>query len=732
MKFLRYVSVSIALLATTSAYAQIEEITVTAQKREQALTDVSLSISAFTGDNLRSSGVENAKDVANLMSNVDIKGASLGDANPAITIRGVGMNNFNGNNNPAVGVYVDEVFLSSPALIGLAMMDVGRIEVLKGPQGTLYGRNASGGAINIISSKPTQDVQGFANLSIGDFEKTKFEGAIGGALSDTISGRVSALYDRQGESFHTNLLNGQDFGDSENTGLRGQLAYDSERLSWNLGVQFQGQDMSNSPFTNFGIIDPVTFGVCAPALSGRTDNTQCIDFLGYSDTSDSDPFTHEFQPSRMADLRIDSDVVSVNFNLVYDFDAVTLTSITGYIAQDRDFGENIWSTPNELFAVVHNEEIDQLSQEFRLSGDTERATWVAGLFYSVDNFDSLNTANSADIVGAFFGLDPLIWTTDQETTAIAAFASADWSLTDTMTLVTGLRFTSEEVDFAGGTDGILVGFGDVIPLTFVDTVFDDDAFSYRLALEYRPNDDSLWYGSVSTGFKSGGFFGDFTFDNSELTPFDSETVTAFEIGTKTTFAGGRAQFSGAAFLYDYEDIQTIVPSAIGFRLANMEGADIMGLDLELLALPTDNLDLRFSIGWLDTEVDTDPNGLQGSFNGNQLPNAPELQYTAGARYEIPVSSSWSLALQGDLKYTDEMFREATNFPVNFTDSYTVVNARASLLQTEGNWEVALWATNLFDEDYFQEAFSSADILGSLAKFPGEPRIWGLSVSYSMQ
>ncbi len=164
----------------------------------------------------------------------------------------------------------------------------------------------------------------------------------------------------------------------------------------------------------------------------------------------------------------------------------------------------------------------------------------------------------------------------------------------------------------------------------------------------------------------------------------------------------------------------------------MEGADIMGLDLELLALPTDNLDLRFSIGWLDTEVNTNPNGLQASFDGNQLPNAPELQYTIGARYEVPVSSSWSLALQGDLKYTDEMFREATNFPVNFTDDYTVVNARASLLQTAGNWEVALWATNLFDEDYFQEAFSSADILGSLAKFPGEPRIWGLSVSYSME
>ena len=192
-------------IVTLPAFAQIEEVVVTAQKREQAITDVSLSITAVTGDLARSAGVERPQDVAFLVPNVDIKGTSQSEANPAITVRGIGMNNFNSNNNQSVGVYVNEVFLSSPGMMSLSMMDIERIEVLKGPQGTLYGRNSSGGAINIISAKPSQELDGFASLSYGDFDKVRFEGALGGGLSDTMAGRVSVLYDRQGESFTPTL-----------------------------------------------------------------------------------------------------------------------------------------------------------------------------------------------------------------------------------------------------------------------------------------------------------------------------------------------------------------------------------------------------------------------------------------------------------------------------------------------------------------------------------------------
>ena len=246
------------VLVATSVLAQertIEEVVVTAQKREQAITDVSLTVSAFTGEMARANGVNKPQDIAFLIPNVDIKGSSQSEANPAITIRGIGMNNFNSNNNQSVGVYVNEVFLSSPGMMSLSMMDIERIEVLKGPQGTLYGRNSSGGAINIISAKPTQELDGFVNLSVGDYDMVRFEGALGGGLWDSVSGRVSVLYDKQGESFHTNALTGSDFGDSENTGVRAQLAYEGERLSGNLMVTVMNQDVQNRPFTHFGMFD---------------------------------------------------------------------------------------------------------------------------------------------------------------------------------------------------------------------------------------------------------------------------------------------------------------------------------------------------------------------------------------------------------------------------------------------------------------------------------------------
>ncbi|MEP1592934.1 MAG: TonB-dependent receptor plug domain-containing protein, partial [Halieaceae bacterium] len=212
---------AISLAVTTAAsstYADsiIEEVIVTAQKREQAITDVALSVTAVSGEVARTMGVEDTRDVAMLATNVDIKGAGLADANPAITVRGSGMNNFNANNNPSVGVYLDEVFLASPAMINLSMLDVGRIEVLKGPQGTLYGRNATGGALNIISAKPTQDLEGFGSLTLGDYDTAKFEGAVSGGLTDSLSGRISVLWDSQGESYHEYFKDSggkDDFGD---------------------------------------------------------------------------------------------------------------------------------------------------------------------------------------------------------------------------------------------------------------------------------------------------------------------------------------------------------------------------------------------------------------------------------------------------------------------------------------------------------------------------------------
>ena len=738
-------AITLAIAAGSNAVnaaSILEEVIVTAQKREQAITDVALTVTAVTGDVARAMGIEDTRDVAMLATNIDIKGAGMADANPAITVRGIGMNNFNANNNPSVGIYLDEVFLASPAMINLSMMDVGRIEVLKGPQGTLYGRNATGGALNIVSAKPTQEKEGFVSLSVGDYDTVKVEGAMGGGLSDTIAGRISVLYDSQGESFHeyhTSSGSTKDFGDSDTTAIRFQLAGDHDRLTWNLAASFMDQDITNSPFTALGGFWNSPEEAFVTPCAGRLGD--CVNTLGL-DVGDRDgnPFTHDFQESRVDEMRIESDVSSLTFNFSYEFESVTLTSITSWVQQDRDFGENIWSSPLEAFAVLHEEEMEQFSQELRLSGESESVRWMVGAFYWNDTFESENIANSADILGLLAGVTPVLWNNDQETDATAVFASIDWDLSEHWTLTTGIRYSDEETDFAGGTQGTIVdpaafdGFvgaelgipaGLTIPFTEVDDSIDESNTSFRVALEFRPNDDLLTYGSVTTGFKSGGYFGDFTFDNSELAPFDSEQVTAYEIGVKATLAGGLAQLNGAVFYYDYEDIQTFVPSALGFRLDNLEEAEIMGAEIELLTSPIEGLDIRLGIGYLDTEVDS---GFP-DFDGNELPNSPETQFTGTIRYEFPISDGLSIALQADGKYSDETFRESTNNPRLVTDSYGVLNLRGAILSNDGSWEVAAWARNVTDEEYEQERFAS-DIVGQIVALQGNPRTYGLTLNYN--
>jgi len=737
MKSIQRITALAAALVAASAGAQervIEEVVVTAQKREQAITDVSLSIRAFTGDLARANGVSRPQDVAFLIPNVDIKGSAQSEANPAITIRGIGMNNFNSNNNQSVGVYANDVFLSSPGMMSLSMMDIERIEVLKGPQGTLYGRNSSGGAINIISAAPTQQLDGFANISVGDYDMVRFEGALGGGLSDTVSGRVSVLYDKQGESFHTNALTGTDFGDSENTGIRGQLAYDGDRLSANLMLTVMNQDVANRPFTHFGMFDAAfSFAPCAAVAAGGLDNANCVDVYGYQNPHDPEGFTHDFDPNRMDEYRTDSDVVNATLQLDYDFsNDMTLTSVTGFIEQDRFYGENTWSQPLEFFAVTHDEDMDQFSQELRLAGGSDRADWVAGVFYSQDQIVAFNEANSGDVFGAILGVSPVTWNFDQETTAFAVFGSVDWHLSDVWTLVTGLRYTEEDVDFTGGTFGFDIAGGSTFPFFTTDNNFSDENTSYRVALEARPNDDLLGYFSVSSGFKSGGFNGDFNVDDPSLyDPFESETVTAYELGGKWTLGGGIAQLDGAVFYYDYTDIQTLVPvpsPGLGFRLGNLDAADITGLDLDLQVLPTDNLTLRFGLGYVNTEV----SDSRAIYDGAELPNAPEFQFTAGGRWEIPVGTAWNFALQADLKYTDSSFRTMPNNPQAFTDSYAIANGRIVLHQPGGSWEFALWGRNITDEGYFIEAFDVFDPLGITAKLAGTPRVWGVSANYRFQ
>jgi iron complex outermembrane receptor protein len=517
----------------------------------------------------------------------------------------------------------------------------------------------------------------------------------------------------------------------------------SDTFSAHISAHYARTEGTNTPFAIFGLLDPsnpvnpdFSVNLCGPAQSANFDNSQCSDAFGLLETDDSDPYTHTYNPADAAIYIVDTDVIGAAVRLDWDLDNVTVTSITGVESQDRVFGDNVNSHPFQISQVTHDEEISQFSQEIRLAGETGGgAQWIAGIFYSQDEFDAANTFESAD-----FFLTDLFWDNDQETTTYAVFGSVDWELSDTMTLTTGIRYTDEEITFAGGTTDLNpfdssciidpfclpTGFG-AVPITGVDNKFSDDEVSGRIALEIRPNDDWLVYGSVSTGFKSGGFYGDFTFDNSELEPFDSETITSYELGSKSTLADGKVQLNASIFYYDYDDIQTTVPGTLVIRLDNAEGADVTGLDVDIIAAPTDGLTLGLGLGILDTDL-----GAIGPLpGGGELPNAAETQVNGLIRYEFPVGTSMHLGLQGNFKYTDDMFRDAFNDPFNFSESYTVADARVSLTSDSGTWELALWAKNLTDEEYTEQAFNFVDLTGLANQLYGPPRTFGATFTYFM-
>jgi iron complex outermembrane receptor protein len=753
-------ALALAIGMSTPVYSldqgwMIEEVVVTAQKREQSLNDVSVAVNAASAEDIKTLRMSSPNDIAAIAPNVDFK-STLGGANPAITIRGIGLNDFNVNNNPSVGVYVDEVFVTSPAMMNFTMFDIDRVEVLKGPQGTLYGRNSNGGAINIIAAQPTSETQAYVTAGVGDYQMREVEGALGGALSESVSGRISFRYDDR-EGYHDNVVTGGDLGFNQTQAVRAQLAYDNgESFTASIGYTHGEQEFGTIPFANFGVINPVDGSLCGNSaiLANR-----CVNDQGWQRPSDN-PLKHWLtseEESLFNSNDVESDMAVVKLN--WDLGDYSVTSVTGWSRLDRDWAEGASDHDPQaqtnitldgrstgiVSAITKDERIEQFSQELRLSYAEDGYSWMLGVFFSEDDVDTDNYADFKNL--PLIGFDAR-WAYQQETRSGALFASGEIELSDTLTLNLGLRYSEEERDFEGATyayfDALAV---DVVDLFFVGALtpaatlaeatiatsqwstqdsIDEEQLSGRVGLDYRPNNDLLIYGYVANGFKSGGFVGDFVFDQIAYEPYDSEEVVAWEAGFKSTLLDSTMQLNGAVFYYDYQDMQTLVPvdtpAGTVFPLANADQASVAGLELELQWLPLQGLELRAGLGYLDHELDDE--GL-----GDHIPSTADLQLTGLVRYEFDVAEGVTLALQSDFKYTDSKYIEAFNMDLLETDAYTTVNARAALSDEAGKWELALWGKNLGDEQYHGFGFDLGTFNGTAGYMFEAPRTYGMSLTF---
>lgn len=720
-------------LAQQSAPA-LEELVVTAQKRAENIQDVPIAITALSGADLQNQHVTSVMGLNQLAPGLQVK-ADDNAANPKIFIRGVGLNDFNPNTASAVGIYADGVYIGSPLAQMGQFFDIERLEILRGPQGTLYGRNTTGGTINIITRKPTQEFQADANLEYGRFGGTNFEGAIGGGLTPTLAGRLAAniVHD---DGYTENRLTGQFGNDSKRAAVRGSLDFKpSDSFDALLQLRYGRSDGGSILAYNRPLfpVDPTgpeagPDGFCAP---GFFRSGLCTDIAGYANTSGNlYAGDYHLQGRDSVTTR------GASATLTWDLGAASLISVSAYDNADRDDHEDTDAGPNNVITARYVAKQNVYSEELRLQSNAKDTPvdWVAGLYYAHDH---LSTSSYYDVLRIFrpifatpdnpdgfnpdLGIGTFGWPYRQNTESWAGFGQLDYHFTSALTGTLGLRYSHDKKDFAytSTAEGAIEIFS-------LAESKDFSSVSGKLGLQYKFSDDVNAYLTYNRGFKSGGFFGGQTADPADLKPYNDEKVDAYEVGVKTEWLDHRLRANLSAFYYNYQDLQVytlVVRGVITVQnFTNASNARIYGGEAELNASPVEGLDLSLSSAWLNaTYQDFASAGVD--YSGNRLPNSPRASFTAAARYEWAALGG-KLSTQLDATYRSKIFYDTRNVERLSDKERTFVNARVGWSSTDGHYEYGLWGRNLFDETNISDIIP-IEGLGFDLFAMGMPRTYGV-------
>jgi iron complex outermembrane receptor protein len=728
---------------------RLEEVIVTAQKREQSIQDVSVSITAFSSAAIRELGISRTRDLARFTPGLVMNASAGGEADPIFTLRGVGMNDTQSNQNPAITIYIDEIALAATPMLGFQIFDQERIEVLKGPQGTLYGRNTTGGAIKFISNKPTREFDAFTQLDYGSFDRLEFEGAVGGALSDTLSGRLAVGIIEQNEGWQTLDLQGLgEFGpgvDANNgtlnkKGIRGSLLWEaSEKVNVLMVLDYAEDDSESLAFEHAGNLLVDRSGLCSFGTIGVRDETQCASFALVHDSvggSPVDGVTEVYQDqgpdprTSGSNFALGNDIEGESWGfsgtINWQLERTNFTSVTGYREMDRSLGQDQGASPYVVHDLVNHDEIESFSQEFRLSSDDSWGAfnWVVGVYYSDDDITKLTDTNFRDVVQGW-AADFIIGFT-QKTELAAVFAQGEWDLSEKWRLIAGLRYTDISRDFL--YTGTNLGGGPQ-PATGVARIISDSEPSGKIGLDYIYSDDLLLYASFSRGFKGGGTSGSINFDPDKFQVYTPEILNAYEAGFKWTAAEGTVRFNSAVYYYDWKDFQAATAIDIeGIRiivLANAGDAEILGLESELNWSATEQFTLHLGLNLMDAEI------VSGDFEGDTPAHAPDLMLNGIARYEFaPMSSGVTPFAQVGFSYQDDIEFILANHPGATQDAYTLVDARIGFTSADGKWEFAAYGFNLTDKLYRSEVFGPGSGFLPGRIFYGTPRTYGVSVRFA--
>ena len=733
-------ALALTCVASVPAVAQTasDEIVVTAQRREQSAQDVPISITAVKGETLNALGIRQPADLARVTPGLSTANATSGGT-PIFAIRGIGLDDFNPNNNSGVAVYVDDVGISSPVLLSGQLFDVDRVEVLKGPQGTLYGRNATGGAVNIYSRLPTEKTEGYATLDYSRWNRVEINGALSGKLADGITARVAGDYLKAFDGYQKDIDTGREFGKPNRLALRGTVQY-----------------KSSNDFT--AVLSAHVTRDRSIALSPQSDGNEAI--LGPASDGQVDTGTTDPSKVRVGDLhpRRHDNAVGVSLKLNYKMEDFTVTSITGYDRYHYRSVDNYDGMPGPTFDFFQNDLIKQFYQEVRLASSKGlfggKVDWIVGGSFSHDSVRGLDASDqSSAFVGAFLpvpdfttrGLSVAQADYLQKRDSIGLFVNTETHLSDRLSLILGGRYSHDRIAFDGvsteeGTaaGGILFG-GQGAIVDSLDETHKVSKWSYRASLNYKLGRTLLLYGTVSSAYKQGAFYASPALDSSAWAYVKPEEVTAYEIGAKTRLLDGALTLNASVFQNDYKDRQSsllfISPTSglPAASLSTIPKARIRGFEAEAVARPLAGLSLSASVSHLDSKILTTASDVRGAPLfvpvpvGSRLSQAPKWTYMVSGRYERHLSEEWKAAVQLDYYRTGRQASVLAD-PNAFYGPQKRLGARLELVPSGKGPSAALWGRNLTDDRGSTYSFTS--FFGGRTVYRQEPRSYGVQLGYS--
>ncbi|HKR89657.1 MAG TPA: TonB-dependent receptor [Phenylobacterium sp.] len=695
------------------------EIVVTAQKREQRLSDIGIAVSALGREDISAIGRQDVTALTTKVPNLQVNQYS-----PTITvfnIRGVSQNDFADSQEAPIAFYNDEVYVAQLGAISGQNFDLERVEVLRGPQGTLFGRNATGGLIQIITAKPTRTLDGFLTLTGGSYGQFASEGAISGPLSDSIRARLSFTTDNHNGYINNSL--GRSLGGSKFYAGRLQVAADVGG-----GVlTVKGQLLRNDHDSNAGMYSAGVSTLNSDGLGvfiGPNDNPYgtCpgCNLLGYQPPANPLHVEDNHQPD------FNRTYWSLTANYSKDLGPFKLTSISDYQNLKKNYTEDSDVSPIEAFNYSTAQRAYQYSQEIRLSEDLPTLSWVAGLYALKIHTDNHYIADFTGIGGPIFNYGGAL-----NTRSIAVFAQLEKKLTDTVSLIGGLRYSNDRKTL----DYLAIDSGDG-PFVFNKSTYPSLAdrkfgnYSAKVELDYHFSPGNLLYVSVNRGTKSGGF-GTLSLQpiDPNAIPFKQEVLTNFESGVKLTMLDHRMHLGASAFHYRYHDYQLFEIIGVNQYVVNSD-ARITGLELNTDVNPAPGLTFQAFATYLDSRI-IDVRLPSGRLADRRLPQAPRYSVGGTARYEFPLGSGTG-AIATDWKWNSSSYFSAFNAPVDLEKSYAVGNVRATYSPPAANWELALFVNNVADKRYRIYNLDITSIIGISEQVYARPRWFGGSITYRLR